>query len=95
MGRYVDREGKEISVLEWRKLRREPSYRLIAQTALPDGNELITTWLGIDFGPEAGPLVFETLGAERNGGAAKQLGRYATLDQATLGHQELVGELSR
>lgn len=46
---YVDRELKQIDVLEWGKLFEDFSYRLIAKTPIPSKRSVVNTiWLGVN-----------------------------------------------
>lgn len=70
----------------------ETANRHVAQTFIPGGIWVSTVFLGIDhgFGNFARPILFETMvfGTEHD-----YERRYATWDQALLGHQEVVAEV--
>jgi hypothetical protein len=90
---HFDREGQPIPWEESVRLSADREYRRVAWTALPNlGPEAFvsTVWLGLDHGWGAGPpIIFESLDFP----AQKHMRRYSTLEEARVGHEELVREL--
>jgi hypothetical protein len=94
---YFDREGKPITdVTEWVRLFGDAEYKRVAYDELEDGRYTISTvWLGLNhqFG-RGPPLIFETMTFGPDG-AADCCRRYATLEEAKRGHEEMLRELKR
>jgi hypothetical protein len=44
---YLDRDGKRITVEQWRKLLRDPDYGLIARSERRNGCYVETSWIGV------------------------------------------------
>lgn len=88
---YWDKDGKQLTLMEWANLRETPEYRDIAHDLVTDeGNEydILTVWLGDDPERNTVPEIFGTL--VRCGGDEVQEVRYATLAEAQKGHAMLV-----
>lgn len=92
--RFYDRDGQPITAERWAQLRRDMTYRRIAQDALQDGRVYVSTvLLGYDMcmGEGDRPMIFETM-VWANGEAVEQV-HYATAEEAIAGHQEILGRL--
>jgi hypothetical protein len=97
MSMYYSPEGHPISLEQWNKELTE-KHR-VAETTLPNGLWVSTLYFGIYISSRGGlPLIFETMvfdqreGAER--GSYLDCRRYATEEEAKLGHDALVAEWS-
>ena len=68
------------------------AYRRIGFTSLANGIEISTVWLGIDhgFGNKYRPLIFESMAFHNGRGGDLECWRYATLEEATIGHKWMV-----
>lgn len=95
---YYSPEGKPIDLFEWAKLFEargeaadESWWRI--QTEVGD-HTVSTVWLGIDhnFSGDGPPLIFESMifGDDDE----LEIRRYATWEEARVGHEELVQSLS-
>jgi hypothetical protein len=84
-----DKEGNPITLRQWAQtFEREPEYRRVAETTLPDGKWVSTVWLGIDYNltGEGLPLIFETMVFEsQNHRVELDVDRYSTLEEAEQG----------
>lgn len=89
---YFDKAGRPISVYEWSRLFDDPVYRVVAKTKVGEP-EVSTVWLGIDHGHGRAPhpILFETLVFPE----CKLMWRYATEDEARVGHEQAVAGLRR
>jgi hypothetical protein len=87
---YYDKEGNAITAQEWAELFEDMEYRRIAYTELPNGTTVSTVWLGLvhGHGPN-GPLVYETM-VKHKGDDWDEQYRYATEDEAKVGHKARV-----
>lgn len=90
---HYDRHGRPISMDEWATLHNDLDYRILLQTALPNGKWVSTVWLGLDHrwdrrGP---PLIFESMvfPTEAHGDEVEML-RYTNEEEAIEGHRQLV-----
>lgn len=92
MSRYFDTSGQPMSFEDWARAFEDTDGR-IAATTCPDGTLVSTVWLGLDHGPGRGPpLIFETVAFRDGNGVDCE--RYATLDEARVGHREMVAKWS-
>lgn len=94
MGRYYNKEGKEIDQVEWVKLFGNFEYTVIKQEILPNGKWVSTVWLGLNhnFG-EGKPLIFETMVFPKKGNYRDlDQARHSTLKEAKKGHKEMVNK---
>jgi len=89
---FYDKNGKEISQKEWRKLFTK-KYKRVASTQIKDF-DVSTVWLGIDysFKNEGPPIIFETMVFKKGFGSC-YLERYSTKDEALLGHDIICDKL--
>lgn len=90
---YFDIDGQPITVERWVELRHDPDYFRVALDVLDEGDDgrvrVSTVWIGIDHALYGGPpIIFETMifGLWED----EYQVRYATLEQARVGHQEAV-----
>lgn len=92
MGKYFDKYGKPLSLMEWGDLMGNIAYKRIAETTLPDGKWVSTVWLGLDHNWQYGrPLIFETMVFSKHGdGGELDMERYSTLEEAEAGHKKMV-----
>lgn len=97
-GMFYDREGNEITSEEWGELKlrcyhgEHKEFAVVAQEEIGD-HEVSTVWIGMNmnFSGEGPPLIFETMLFPEYA----VLDRYATEEEALLGHMEAVGALTR
>jgi hypothetical protein len=93
---YYDRKGNPISDVtgEWGKLFRDPKYKRVASTLLPDGKWVSTVWLGLDHGyGEGPPLIFETMVFPSEEIMSElDAERYSTEAEAVAGHARMVAK---
>ena len=68
------------------------AYKRVAETTLPDGKWVSTVWLGLNHNWDDGPpLIFETMVFQsRENLETVDQDRYATEDDAIIGHQLMV-----
>lgn len=97
MSDFYDRKGEKITLEQWGDvLKNDPFSRIVARTMVHDeyGEYLVSTvWLGLDHQYGNGPpLIFETMIFIKSGEGAldEEQWRYATEEQAMLGHAEAV-----
>ena len=89
-----DREGHEIPYERWVILFEDTDYRRVAEDEI--GPYWISTvWLGLDhsFGHAEAPWIYETMVFKGGDMAGVEQRRYATLEQAQVGHEETVSEV--
>lgn len=92
---FYDRNGKQMTMLEWSKVYEDTEYRILGSHYI-DNLWVSTVWLGLDhrFLDEGPPLIFESMvfavpdGDDR--WEAIEMRRYATEKEAMVGHAELV-----
>lgn len=104
---WYDKEGKPLlstndtSDPKWieeiggvEKLLSNPDYKIIKQETLPNGKFVSTVWLGLDHSLTGeAPLIFETMVfSEKGKWDELDMERYATLEEARKGHDEMVKE---
>lgn len=93
---YFDRQGKPMSLLEWaNKVKSNRDYKRVELTPLWLGfGRVSTVWLGLDysFNPERKrPIIFESMVfAKCCGYGELDMDRYATEDEATIGHVDMI-----
>lgn len=97
MGDYYklneDHSVTECTLEEWVEFFKIRSQRQVARTELDDGVNISTVFLGIDHGWGGRVLLFETMVFGLPGEAEIQE-RYATWDEAMLGHNTMVKQVS-
>ena len=91
---YYDRAGNPLTMWEWAQ-KLESDDRIVERTEIPYGLEqrtvvVSTVWLGLDHNwfPGGPPLIFETM--VFGGPADEEMHRYATEEEARLGHSGVV-----
>lgn len=84
-------EGDE-GLFEWAHDFHDLTYKVVRQETLPNGIWISTVWLGIDhnFALDGPPLIFETMAWSANGDALDFQERYATEDDAIIGHLQAI-----
>lgn len=83
-----DRAGRPITMEQWAELRREDSYKRVAETTVGD-SWVSTVWLGLDHGwRSARPIIFETM--VFRGPLDQEQERYSTEEEALAGHYAMV-----
>lgn len=89
---FFDRSGRRVALERWMELRADPAYRFLRRTAVADGVEVITAWLGTDQGDGLGgePLTFGTVTYRAATGRFTGERFAATEDQALADHDEQV-----
>lgn len=91
--RAYDRQGMRLvgmGALE--RLLRDPDYKIVRQTTLPNGRFVSTVWLGFDhrWWGDGAPLIFETMVFPVKGDFGNIDGeRYSTEAEALAGHLDL------
>jgi hypothetical protein len=97
-GAFYDKDANRITMRQWASLKEDPAYSFLARSKA--GHYLISTvWIGIDlsFGDDSPPLIFETMVFDANSSGdymdSMYCRKYASTDQALLGHQEAVEQL--
>jgi len=88
-----DPDGRDITMAEY--VARYPTEGVVADTDTPTGHHVATLWVGIDdrLTPTGPPLIYETL-VTGPGAWHGHTERYATRDQATAGHHQIVADLT-
>ena len=98
MSNFYDKDGTQLELMEWAKKIESVDYKRVDLTTLEDGTKISTVWLGSDhqFG-EGPPLIFETMVFHDEDDRPDELDmeRYATLEEAQVGHEEMVERWSR
>ena len=91
LGHY-DYYGNPISMQRWMKLVETGEVNRRVALTEEDGWWVSTVWLGIDhnFSEEGPPLIFETMAFLEGSYEALECQRYATVEQARVGHAEVV-----
>jgi hypothetical protein len=93
---YYGLNGQPISDEEWSEVFRSRE-RFLGRDLISVAEgwevELSTVWIGISWGAEEKPLIFETMAFEK--GSFDDIGcwRWATREEAVAGHQRLVSEI--
>jgi hypothetical protein len=100
---FYNREGKEISLLEWGRLYETTSYRFIEHAVVVDnarpsrGFQVTTIWLGNDdeTDPSGMPPIFETMvfRLRHDGKHSVFEARYLTEARARKGHETVLAEV--
>jgi hypothetical protein len=95
MSEWYDKEGRPIGMLEWGRLLEDAEYKRVDRTALGDGREVSTVWLGLDHAAlgrgQGTPVIFETMVFSRDN-ESLDCRRYSTLEEAKAGHAQVVAE---
>jgi hypothetical protein len=94
---FFDRDGKAITLEEMCIItNKDPSYKIVKQEIIDD-YLVSTVWIGIDmnFFASDKPLIFETMifdetSNKRDSRALEYQERYATEEEAFIGHEEAV-----
>lgn len=90
---YYDQHGRPMTFGEWVVAFENVEGRRVKATDLPDGRHLSTVWLGLNHAPPGEPLqIFETMLFDAEGQSVETW-RWSTLDEAVVGHRDLVHEL--
>ncbi len=84
-GMYHDKSGKEITLLEWGKLREDVNYCRIGHDKVGPFT-ISTVWVGLGFGDDSEGL-FETI---IFGSAHEDVWKYPTEDAAIEGHNAML-----
>lgn len=100
-GRFFDRDGRPLELLEWAQLFEDDEYRKVAYTEVADGVAVSTIWVGMggSLGRLFETVVFVTLDAPKRclGRELWREGveehRWPTLHAARAGHDQVVAEL--
>lgn len=90
MPRFFDKHGEPIDWYQHAMLTAQPDYKLVGYETLPDSKLISTMWLGVGMTLSA-ILMFETMVFTPS---FEQIDskRYSTLEEAELGHQEMVSK---
>jgi hypothetical protein len=96
MGKFYDKDGSPLELLEWAKKFEDKAYCRVALDILPDGTRISTVWLGLNhnFG-EGPPLIFETMVFDIPVNYAlreREQERYSTLEEAQAGHAAILAK---
>ena len=89
---YYDRLGVPITLEKWAELHKDKEYIVVCQERGTDDTVVSTIWLGIPHGyienakDNRWPLIFETLVFSGEHGGEIDGTRYATEEEALLGH---------
>ncbi len=78
----------------WGEKFKDPAYKRVAATTLPDGKWISTVWMGMDhsFG-DGPPLIFETMVFPSEGDLGDlDCERYSTEAEAAAGHAAMVAK---
>ena len=98
MSNFYDKDGTQLELMEWAKKFEDFDYKRVARTTLDDNTWVSTVWLGNDhrYG-EGPPLIFETMVFHDEDDRPDELDmeRYTTLEEAQVGHEEMVERWSR
>lgn len=96
---YFDRAGNPLTLMEWAEMLESGEHQRVAYDLLVYGEshaEVSTVWLGLDhnflhIGP---PLIFETMVFGGPDGDEMEQHRYATEEEALIGHAGVVEMVS-
>lgn len=84
-----DKDGQEIGFARWAELMGDEDYRTVASDEVP-GLIVSTVWIGLDHSFGGGPpVIFETMTFGLDDDLQH---RYATIDDARVGHAAIVKE---
>lgn len=99
MTRHYRRDGTpypegDDGLFEWARDLEKPEMQIVRQDNLPNGYWVSTVWLGLNhrFLGEGPPLIFETMVRNPQGKTEDWRKRYATENDAILGHMEAVSK---
>lgn len=91
---FIGKDGRRLTFREADKLLSDRSYKVVRQTKLSKPQLFVSTvWLGLDhrFGGGNPPLIFETMVfCDATGWSDLDCRRYATEEEALVGHQEVL-----
>lgn len=88
---YYNKNGKEITTVEWCTLLSDQSYRVVKQETLPNGYRVSTVWLGLNHQFMDGvPLIFVTKVFKSKNNTNPDGERYSTEQEAIEGHKRMV-----
>lgn len=89
---HYDYYGNPISMQRWMELLESGDVNRRVKLTTEDGWWVSTVWLGIDhnFSDVGPPLIFETMAFLEGSFEALECQRYATAEQARVGHDEVV-----
>ncbi len=97
MSKFYDKEGNEISLLEWGNLFENKEYKRVSSTHLKNGIWVSTIWLGMDhnyFGEgENGIKIFESMAFSPGKLGELDCVRYSNLKEAINGHVKMCQKL--
>lgn len=89
-----DRDGRPISLEQWRAYIEDLTYMRVGFTRVMVDNgayDVSTIWIGLDSGTALGtPLIFETLVFAYSGSVVDVGVRYSRLEDAQEGHRRMV-----
>jgi len=96
---YYDKQGNEISTMEFCKLFENAEYKILKKDKLSNGDVVSTVWLGIDHSfvmnePHT-PLIFETMIFSDNEEYDNDYEKYSTEEEAIKGHKRFVEKYSK
>lgn len=102
---WRDRHGNPITRERCEQLRQDPSYRQVADTEVPGGDDVVfrvsTVWRGSYSNAEGPPEIFETMVFVNNADgtpmkycAEMMVAQYSTVDEAQQGHLDVVSALA-
>jgi len=93
-----DKEKRLVEMDNIEKKLRDPKYKIVKQTILPNKKWVSTVWIGLDhnFSPSGKPLIFETMVFPKKGDFSDlDCERYSTEAQAKKGHEKVCKEWSK
>jgi|SRR5579875_3013016 len=99
--RYYDRDGRQISRIEWQRLDSQPGYCRVDYTSRTCHGfrvTVVTCWLGVTGDQRPGPpLIFRTYGEIRPRGdvraACRRVWGWPGLEAARAGHRAVTSRL--
>jgi hypothetical protein len=92
---FYDRQGMPMDLETWITKSGDPKYRRVASTVLPDGKQVSTVWIGLNYHTFRGPpLIFETMDCPSEDSDFDSM-RYSTEEEALVGHNRLVEKWSK
>lgn len=93
---YYDWNGEPITQEQWMSPARFGSKR-VRETTLANGFWISTVYMGIDhsYMPDEPPIIYETMAFTPDGRGGFDEMRYATLEQALIGHEIMVERIKR
>lgn len=89
-----DKEGKQLTSLEWAELSKDLDYKRIGHDEI-NGYRISTIWLGLNHEYFGGaPLIFETMVFASGNYEDLACERYATEAEAKAGHAEMLRKIT-